>query len=127
MTLRREKGTGIVKKDGEDITGQIINTLTVAGKAISTGMESMGNNLISHYKVWHSREEDYHCTSEYHVVLTQGQLIDLKDSIKVARRNIEQCEALITTSLYLSGVTIIEEDDKVIETAREGKGGVKNE
>ena len=126
ITLKREKGTGIVKKDGAEVTGQIAGTLAVAGKSISTAMESI-SDVASHYQIWHKKGEGPHCTSDRHVDLTQGRLIDLRDSLKVARRNIEQCESLVSTMIYLSGVTIIEEDEPNLETIKESSKGEENE
>ena len=36
IIMKREKGTGIIKKDGEESTRQIIRTLDVAWKSIDT-------------------------------------------------------------------------------------------
>ena len=111
MKITLRKGTGIVNKDGEESKSQIITTLEVAGKSISTAMESI-REVASHYTIYHKSGERSYCHyDDRHVDLTQGKLIDLRDAIKIARRNVEQCESVISTLIYLSGVEIIEDDE----------------
>lgn len=111
IIMKREKGTGIIKKDGEESTRQIIRTLDVSWKSIDTAVGSI-KNVASHYQYYHKNGEQFPCNPNDHVGLTQGNLIDLRDAIKMARRNVEQCESVISTLIYLSGVEIIEEDER---------------
>lgn len=110
IILKREKGTGVIKKDGEETTKQIINTLNVAWNSIDTAVKII-RNVATHYESYHKEPEYFPCKTHNHVSLTQGNLIDLRDAIKMAKRNVEQCESVITTLIYLSGVEIIEEDE----------------
>ena len=124
ITLKRDKGTGIVKKDGKNVTMEIVSALSMSHKSIGMANSTI-KEVASHYDIYHtttysdgktSCERDY---SPHHIDLTQGQLIDLRDAVKIAKRNIEQLEGLINTTIYLSGVTIIEGDDPIEAESKE--------
>ncbi len=131
IVLKRRKGTGIVRKDGEDPTWRIVNGLAVASKSMESAIQTI-REVATHYEYMHKTEEDSGYCYKYpdnHKKLTQGQLIDLRDAVKISRRNIEQVEGLISTLVYLSGVTIIDEEPepseanemKSVEPKKEGE------
>ena len=126
MTLRRNRGTGVVKRDGQDTTMLIIRALGVSSKSLETAIRSIGE-VVSHYEIWHERHRSI-CGPKEHVDLTQGQLIDLRDAVKVAKRNIELCDDVIGSLVYLSGVTIIEENEPdAIESKKEKTATEEND